>query len=307
MKFTALIISFFLVSVSYAQEFIPLWPAGKKPNNNGTKITDSLAGERIWKVSTPGMYAFPAPSSDNNGTAVLICPGGGYQRLSHIYNGFQIARWFNTHGVNAYVLIYRLPHQTDLIERTTAALQDAQRAMKILNANATQWKLHKGKIGVMGTSAGGHLASSLGTHKSDISIISDSLNNTLYRPDFMLLLSPVISMGAHAHKGSKNNLLGADTGNIKMVEKYSNEFNVSSFTPPTFIVHAVNDKTVNVRNSLLFYNALIENNINASLHTFPQGGHGIRMTDNPGSTNYWLNLMEAWLKETGFVVPVPFK
>ena len=92
-----------------------------------------------------------------------------------------------------------------------------------------------------------------------------------------------------------------------MIEKYSNELHVSAFTPPTFMVHAVNDKTVSVHNSLLFYNALIENNINASLHTFPQGGHGIRMTDNPGSTNFWLDLMEAWLKEMGFVVPIPFK
>lgn len=290
-----------------AQEFIPLWPAGKKPNSNGVKIADSIANERIWKVATPGMYAFPVPQSDNNGSTVLICPGGGYQRLSHIYNGFQLAKWFNTKGINAYVLIYRLPHQTDLKERSLASLQDAQRAMKILNANASKWKLQTGKIGVMGTSAGGHLASSLGTNKEDFSLVKDSLDTALYRPDFMLLLSPVISMGTFAHKGSRNNLLGSDTSNAEMIKKFSNEFNVSAFTPPTFMVHAVNDKTVNVRNSLLFYNALIENNINASLHIFPQGGHGIRLTDNPGSTNYWLDLMDAWLKETGFVVPVPFK
>lgn len=218
------------------------------------------------------MYAFPVPASDNNGTAVLICPGGGYQRLSHIYSGVQIAKWFNALGINAYVLIYRLPHQIDLKERAIAPLQDAQRAMKILNANASKWKLNKGKIGVMGISAGGHLASLAGTHKEDVSIIKDALDTANYRPDFMLLLSPVISMGEYAHKGSRNNLLGADTANVELRKKYSTEFNVSAYTPPAFLVHAVNDKSVNVRNSLLFYNALIENNINASLHTFPQGG-----------------------------------
>ncbi len=303
-----LLYALLLISLnSTAQEFIPLWPEGKKPNNNGKEITDSVANERIWKVATPGMYAFPVPSSDNNGTAVLICPGGGYQRLSHIYNGFQLAKWFNTHGVNAYVLIYRLPHQTDLVDRAKVPLQDAQRALKILNANADRWKLNRGSIGVMGTSAGGHVASSLGTNAKDYSMIKDSLDTINYRPDFMLLLSPVISMGKYAHSGSKKNLLGVDTSNYAMIQQYSNEFNVSSFTPPAFMVHAVNDKTVNIRNSLLFYNALIENNINASLHSFPQGGHGIRLTNNPGSANYWLDLMFAWLKEMNFVKPVPFK
>ena len=304
---TILIVCFLCCcSHSYAQEFIPLWPAGKKPNNNGIKITDSLANERIWKVATPGMYAFPAPAADNNGTAVLICPGGGYQRLSHIYNGFQIARWYNTHGINAYVLIYRLPHQADLSNKELAGLQDAQRAMRIIRSHANAWKISTAKIGVMGTSAGGHLASSLGTNTTDVSAIKDNMDSASYRPDFMVLLSPVISMGKYAHPGSKKNLLGNDTSAVN-IHNNSTDLHVSDFTPPTFMVHAANDKTVNVRNSLLFYNALVEKNINASLHVFPQGGHGIRMTDNPGSTNYWLQLLEAWLKEMNFVTPLPFK
>ncbi|GAB2819641.1 hypothetical protein GCM10027043_20270 [Ferruginibacter profundus] len=289
-----------------AQQFIPLWPVGKKPNSNGKKITDSIFNERAWRVADPGIYAFIVPKSDNNGSSVLICPGGGYERVSYVYNGFTFARWFNTLGINVFVLLYRLPNQTDLAQRELAPLQDAQRAMRIIRANAAQWNIKPDKIGVMGISAGGHVASTLGTHVNDESAIKDSLDGYSYRPDFMVLLSPVITMGKYAHPGSKRLFLGADT-TAAIVEKYSSELQVSSFTPPTFIVHALNDSTVNVRNSLLFYNALADKKINASIHVFPQGGHGIRLDENPGSTDLWLNLLELWLKETGAVKPNPFK
>lgn len=285
-----------------AQEFIPLWPSGKKPNWNGKAVTDSLFNERIWRVGTPGMYAFRVPPAENKGTAVLICPGGGYERLSHVYNGFQFARWFNTKGINAFVLLYRLPHQQDLKNRQTGPLADAQRAVRLLKANAEKWGLSKDKIGVMGISAGGHVASTLGTRLDDVSAISDTLNAASFRPDFMVLLSPVITMGPHAHPGSRKNFLGSDTTNA-LVQLYSNELQVKPTTPPTFVVHAQNDSTVNVRNSLLFYNALIEKGVQASLHVFPQGGHGIKLVDNPGSTDLWLDLLFRWLNEKGFVAP----
>ena len=127
------------------------------------KITDSLYNERIWRVATPGIYAFIVPKAENTGTAVLICPGGGYERVSHLYNGFNIARWYNTIGVNAFVLIYRLPHQADLQQRQLAPLQDAQRAIRLIRKNSGQWNIITNKVGVMGTSAGGHVASTLGT------------------------------------------------------------------------------------------------------------------------------------------------
>lgn len=294
------------IATAHAQQFIPLWPEGKKPNSNGIKITDSIFNERIWRVATPGIYAFPVAKADNNGTSVLICPGGGYERVSYIYNGFNFAKWYNSIGVNVFVLVYRLPHQKDLVQRELAPLQDAQRAMRLLRANAAQWNLQADKIGVMGISAGGHVASMLGTHATDGSAIKDSLDKFSYRPDFMVLLSPVITMGKMAHGGSRKNFLGADTS-AAMIEKYSSEMNVSAFTPPAFIVHAFNDSTVKVQNSLLFYNALADKKINASLHVFPQGGHGIRLDENPGSTDLWTNLLELWLKETGFVKPIPFK
>lgn len=289
-------------STTSAQQFIPLWPEGKKPNSNGLVVKDSLYNERIWKVGTPGIYAFPVGKSENKGSAVLICPGGGYERLSHLYNGFNFARWFNTLGINAFVLIYRLPHQQDLLQRQLAPLQDAQRAMKLIRANARQWNLQPGKIGVMGISAGGHVASTLGTHLDDVSGIKDSLDKIDYRPDFMVLLSPVITMGRFTHPGSRKHFLGPDTTKAN-IERYSNERQVSAATPPAFLVHALNDSSVSVRNSLLFYEALLNQKVDASIHIFPEGGHNIKLVDNPGSTDLWLNLLELWLNENRFVVP----
>src|SRR5918993_2806378 len=156
-----------------AQEFIPLWPAGKKANWNGKIVGDSLYNERIWRVGTPGMYAFLVPKSENKGTTVLICPGGGYERLSHIYNGFNFAKWFNAKGINVFVLLYRLPHQQDLGNKQLGPVTDVQRAMRLLRANADKWELAKDKIGVMGVSAGGHVAATASTYSEDISAIKD--------------------------------------------------------------------------------------------------------------------------------------
>src|SRR6478736_580709 len=213
----------------YAQQFMPIWPEGKKPNFNGKVIKDSITN-RVWQVGTPGFYPFVVQPEENAGTAVLICPGGGYERLAYLQSGLTLAKWYNTHGISAFVLNYRLPDQIDLADRKTAPLQDAQRAMKVIRANASKW-----------------------------SIQTDTTK--------------------------------------KEIEKYSNELHVNANVPPTFIVHAYDDPAVNVRNSLMFYNALVENNVNASIHIFPQGGHGIRLHDNPGSTDDWTNLLLLWLKE----------
>lgn len=290
----------------HAQEFIPLWPLGKKPNANGKLVKDSIANERIWKVATPGIYAFPVPAAENKGVSVLICPGGGFERVSYVYNGFQFAKWFNSIGINVFVLLYRLPGQEDLVHRETASLQDAQRAIRIIRANAGNWGLRRDKIGVMGISAGGYVASSLGIHTTDLSAVQDAMDTVSFRPDFMLLLSPVITMDRFAHPGSKRNLLGADTSRQRIVQ-YSNELHVTPGTPPAFLVHAANDNTVPVQNSLLFYNALIDQKINASLHVFPQGAHGIRLRDNPGSAEWWTSLCEAWMNELHITTPEIYK
>lgn len=290
----------------FAQQFIPLWPDGRKPNFNGKPVTDSIFNERIVRVATPGMYCFPVGQAENTGTAVLICPGGGYARLSHIYNGFNLARWYNTQGIAAFVLIYRLPHQTDLVNRELAPLQDAQRAMKVLRSQAGEWNLVPGRTGVMGTSAGGHLAAQLANATEDVSKINDALDTISYRPDFAVLLSPVITLGEYAHVGSRNNLLG-NNASPALIKKYSLENGVTGRNPATFIVHAGNDSTVKVQNSLFYYTSLLQHHVPASYHVFPQGAHSIRVVENPGSADLWTSLLSAWLKEMKLLVPVPFK
>jgi len=296
----------FLVSlplVVAAQEFIPLWEKGKMPNSKGIELKDDIRNERIYQVGTPGFYAFFPSNQENKGAAVLICPGGGYQHLAYIISGMQLAKWFNTLGISAFVLNYRLPNSPDVRQREIAPLQDAQRAMRIIRSNAEKWQIKPDKIGVLGTSAGGHLAANLGTSTEDATKINDELDKFPFNPNFMILVSPVITMGEYAHTGSRKNLLGENPSR-QLIEKYSLEKQVTATTPPAFIVHAADDKAVNPRNSLMFYNALLDKSISASLHIFPNGGHAIALRNNPGSTETWTNLCEMWLTEMGFIPQV---
>jgi len=281
---------------SQAQDFIPLWIKGKMPNSKGLVVKDSINNERVMQVGMPGIHAFFTSNQENKGVAVLIIPGGGYHHLSYNISGFQLAKWFNTIGINAFVLTHRLPISPDLKEREKAPLQDAERAMKIIRKNAVNWKIDTNKIGVMGCSAGGHLAASLGTIKDDFSLIGDEYDGYSFKPNFMILISPVIDMGSLGHKASIENLLGPNPS-AELIKKYSLQFQVSDYTPPTFIAHAFNDKTVSPKNSLLFYDALLSNKIPSSLHIFNEGGHAIALRNNPGSTNLWTSLCEQWLME----------
>lgn len=283
-----------------AQEFIHLWPDGKMPNSKGIPLTDSISNERVHRVGIPGMYVFSPSQQENNRTAIVICPGGGYERLAYIISGFQLAKWFNTLGITAFVLNYRLPTSPDLIDRKTGPIMDAQRALKIVRANAAGWDIDSNKIGIMGISAGGHLAAMAGTTSTRFGDIGDSLRHISGRPDFMILLSPVIDLGTYAHKGSRNNLLGPDPDE-KTVRAFSPQYQVNASTAPAFIVHAANDPAVPPLNSVMFYEALLKNKVSASLHIFPYGEHAIGLRNNPGSTQYWTDLCESWLTESGFL------
>ncbi|RPI05196.1 MAG: alpha/beta hydrolase [Ignavibacteriae bacterium] len=288
-----------LVVSSSAQQFIPLWPESFIQQTPGIALKDSIVNDRIVKVGIPGMWAFFPSAQENKGAAVIICPGGGYERLAYNAAGLQIAKWFNTFGVNAFVLKYRLPNAPNLRNRQLVPLQDAQRAMRLIRAHAKQWGIVPDKIGIFGTSAGGHLAALLGTHGGDVSAIGDPFDTAAFRPNFLILISPVIDLGTYAHVGSRKNLLGPSASQ-ELIREYSPYLHVTSATPPSFIVQAFNDPAVPVRNSFLFAQALLDSNVQVSYHVFPQGAHSIGLRDNPGSTALWISLCEQWMAEMGF-------
>ncbi len=283
-----------------AQEFVPLWHKDKTPNSRGLTLEDKIDNERIQQVGTPGMYAFFPSAQENTGAAVVICPGGGYAHLAYVVSGTQLAKWFNSIGVSAFVLKYRLPESPDLRERSIGPLQDAQRAVRIIRSRAETWGIKPGRIGVMGTSSGGHLAAHLATSTEDAATVNDELDNVSFSPNFMILVSPVITMGEFAHAGSRTRLLGHNPP-AQLIERYSMDKQVTPVTPPAFVVHAGDDQTVSVRNSLMFYDALADKRVSVSLHIFPQGGHAISLRNNPGSTETWTRLCEMWLGEMGFI------
>ncbi len=297
-----LIMLFVLISMFQiiAQDFITIWPDHKMPNSKGLVLEEIESRERITQVAVPGMYSFFTSQEEKTGSAVLVIPSGGYQKLTYVLGGTQLAKWLNTIGIHAFVLKYRLPNSPDLIVRHKGPLEDAQRAIKIIRDNVEKWDINPQKIGVMGTSAGGHLASTLGTHPEDVSTIGDSLDQFLTHPNFMILISPVISMGRYTHTGSYENLLGENPSQ-ELIEKYSSELQVNEKTPPAFIVHAANDEAVDPQNSILFYQALMDHNIPASLHIFPHGGHKIGLRKNPGSTALWTELCKLWLEEMNII------
>lgn len=296
--FIAVLVSVFFTT--NAQKFIPLWPKGMMPNSKGLAIKDSIVNERVYRVSKPGLYAFFPSKDDNCGAAVVIFPGGGYTHLTLNLGGFQLAKWFNTLGVSAFVVTYRLPNSPDLIQSELGPLQDAERALQIVRANAFKWGIQKDKIGVLGASSGGHLASLVATTMDNVTSVKDSLDTFSFQPDFMILISPVIDMGKYAHKGSRESLLGPNSTS-EQIEKYSTQNRVTAQTPPCFIADAFNDKAVSPQNSLLFYQALLDKKISTSFHVFPQGSHAIGVNNNPGSTELWKPLCEMWLKEMSFI------
>jgi acetyl esterase/lipase len=290
-----------LAASVHAQDFIPIWPKNNIPNSKHLKLKDSIANERVYRVMLPGMYAFFPSVQENKHAAVVICPGGGYERLAYVISGLQLAKWFNTMGISAFVLNYRLPNSPDLKQREIGPLQDAQRAIRYIRANAVKWGIDPAKVGIMGSSSGGHLAATAGTATEDVSAMKDSLDRASYKPDFMILVSPVIDLSTkYAHAGSRKNLLGPAVTD-SLARKYSLQLKVTANTPPCFIADAVNDKTVDPMNSLLFYQALLQNKVPASFHAFPQGGHAIALRNNPGSTALWANLCEMWLNEMGII------
>jgi acetyl esterase/lipase len=300
-KLFVLIISFLIVKQFLsAQDVLPLYekvPNSKPvPDKEERTVTDGNL--RISKVSVPTLTVFIPTVSKEKRTAVIICPGGSYIRLSFSHEGTEVAKLFNEWGIAAFVLKYRLPNDTTMIDKTTGPLQDAQRAIQMVRENAAKWNIDPNKIGIMGFSAGGHLAATSSTH-FDKAVI-DNPNNTSLRPDFSILVYPVISLtDSFAHMGSRINLIG-NNPSPELIKEYSNELQVTSRTPPAFLVHAGDDKTVKVHNSIMYYEALLKNNVQAELHLYQKGGHGFGLT-NKTTNDPWAERLKNWLLNNSYL------
>jgi acetyl esterase/lipase len=282
-----------------AQEYrIPLYQ-GTIPNSKNTGAQEKTEVSDITLISNvqiPDIAVYLPSKRFATGQAVIICPGGGYWVLAYDLEGTDIARYFNSIGVAAIVLKYRLPTYGNCIEPHKAPLMDAQRAMRLVRHNAAKWNINPSEIGIMGFSAGGHLASTLGTHFDYGSrTATDSVEKESCRPDFMILMYPVISFtDSSTHTGSREALLGKNP-DPSLVKYYSNELQVKVDTPPAFLVHADNDKGVPVENSLLMYKALRARHIAAELHILSEGEHGFGLGGGNEHIASWKNSLKLWL------------
>ncbi|MEO6187698.1 MAG: alpha/beta hydrolase, partial [Ginsengibacter sp.] len=250
----------------------------------------------ISSVQIPDISVYLPTRRTATGQAVIICPGGGYWVLAYDLEGTDVAKYLNSIGVAAIVLKYRLPTYGNVIEPHKVPLMDAQRAMRLVRFNANKWNIDTAKIGIMGFSAGGHLASTLGTHFDyGNKTSSDSIEKISCRPDFMILMYPVITFTAPSmHKGSRDALLGKDP-DADLVEYYSNELQVRDDTPPAFFVHADNDNGVPVENTLLMYEALRKKKISAELHILSEGNHGFGLGLMNSHVASWTESLKLWL------------
>lgn len=253
---------------------LKLWPEGM-PNDNGMTCQEENG---VLYVAEPTLTVYPA--TEGNGMAIVACPGGGYGKLAMDHEGKDMAAWFNNQGITYAVLKYRMPNG-----HKEVPLSDARQAMRILRHRAGEWQLKR--IGIMGFSAGGHLASTVATHFGD----EES------HPDFQILFYPVISMDPeYTHRGTHDNLLGKQPAKEEE-DDFSNELHVDGNTPPAFILHSSDDRSVPVAHSLNYYMALLRHQVPATLHIYPIGGHGWGYRDSFTYKREWTGELEKWLRE----------
>ena len=307
MKTKSLIILLFLfnaltINTNSQTLTLKLWPDGIPGSKNDPSYVENIitTGGRVTRatnVVTPDLTVFLPDPSKASGAAVLICPGGGYGTLAFDHEGNAIAAWLNDNGIAGIILKYRLPSDRIITDKSIGPLQDAQEAMRVIRRNATEWKIDPKRVGVIGFSAGGHLASTISTHYADK--VYDVKDNISARPDFSLLIYPVISMDTTiTHRGSRNNLIGIDPTE-RNVLRFSNEKQITSDTPPAFLVHSSDDNAVPVMNSIGYYMGLQKKKIPAELHIFQKGGHGYGLAPNGGTESSWPALCIKWMKQIG--------
>lgn len=279
-----------------SQIAVPLY-TGTIPNSRPVPDPEtSNANQNAFNVTIPTLTVYLPPVGKASGTAVIICPGGGYGTLVMKREGYEVAELFNSMGVTAFVLKYRLPSDKIMVDKSIGPLQDAQQAIRLVRQRAAEWHINPNRIGIMGFSAGGHLAATAGTH-SDRAVIANPEGVSL-RPDFMILVYPVITLNdSLGHGGTRKNLLGIAPSS-EQIKLYSNELQVTKQTPTTFLLHAGDDRVVPVENSLVFYEALHRNGIPASTHIYPKGDHGFLTTP---ARPEWMDLCRRWLKSNGWL------
>lgn len=298
MKQFALILFLIISSNLEAQQIMDLYPESI-PNSKPYAMKEEVIednGRIAWlkNVSKPTLTSYHPSEKIATGAAVIICPGGGYSGESYLREGTLIAETFVKKGIAAFILKYRLPSDSIMIDKAIGPLQDAQQAIKTVRQNASAWNIDPSKIGIMGFSAGGHLASTAGTH-FDKSYIPNKAQISL-RPDFMVLIYPVISMTDEiGHLGSRQNLLGKSASE-KQKQLFSNELQVSPNTPPTWITHTGDDNVVPVENSIRFYQALIKNEVPSEMHLYPKGNHGFVLSL---PTEEWMQPLFDWMNNSG--------
>jgi acetyl esterase/lipase len=290
-----LFFSIFYLQIN-AQVVIPLYnqeiPNSRKGTNEEYSRIEPGNILIVYKVSIPSLTIFLAPKEKATGAAVIICPGGGYSNLAMGYEGTEVAQRFNESGISAFVLKYRIPDDGTMISKEIGPLQDAQRALLVVRSRATEWGIDSKRIGIMGFSAGGHMAATAGTHFQKNYI--DNPHHISLRPDFMLLIYPVISFNTPiAHWGSAHNLLGPNPSQ-EQIKEFSNEMQVTDLTPPAFLVHAKDDNVVPYFNSLVFAEALKNHHVQERVFLYEQGGHGFGMT-NKTSKQQWMDICIGWI------------
>ena len=289
-----------MTALCSAQNEIPLYdgkiPNSKDPGSATGVIFNNEVDEIVYNVSAPTITVFLPPKDKANGTAVIICPGGGYHLLVIEREGRSMAREFNKLGIAAFVLKYRLPDDLIMPDKSVGPLQDAQRAVQLVRENAGEWNIDPQKIGIMGFSAGGHLAATAGTHFENSYI--DNKHGTNLRPDFMILVYPVISMtDSLGHIGSREFLLGKNPSD-QQISLFSNQFHVGNNTPPAFLILPGDDSVVKPENSIVFYNALKKNGVSAEMHIYESGEHGF-LKEPPFEE--WFGRCCYWLKSNGWM------
>ena len=268
------------------------------PCESDLKLEIDYEGKyRIFKkVGTPQIWHYPVKKKNQLTPAVIIIPGGGYSFLSFDKEGIEIANWFNSFGVSAFVLKHRLPGWESEECKSISVIKDAERAIRLVRSKSKEWNIDPKKIGVIGFSAGGHLASTVSTHFDyGSNTAEDEIERTSSRPDFSILVYPVISMKKDiTHNGTRENLIGKDPSEEK-IKFFSGELNVSQDTPPAILIHTSDDTTVKPINSINYYLALKRYNIPAALHIWEKGGHGYGISEAKGAVRSWPEVVRDWM------------